>query len=159
MADVMRVRKAIEVEHYPVASATVIEIGDLLYYDGTANQVFPLADFTWNTNLATTQADLKGSFAGVAMSRSRAGDTDLVRVAISGIAEFPCAAAAFNPDEFISVDDNAGGDALESQKVIAAAVGLSFGKADKVTASTTVVRFRFWSDIAGQPLLPHDAAA
>ena len=160
MADVMRVRKAIEVQHYPVDTATVIEIGDLLFYDGSDDEVKPLSDFTWDTNLATTQANLKGSFAGVAMSRSRSGDTDDVRVAIKGIADFPCASASFVADQFIGADDNSTPDGLLDQQVIGvASAALGFAKPTEPQASVTVVRVFFFSDIAGQPLVPHDAAA
>lgn len=156
MANSMRVRKAIEVAHYPVASATVIEIGDLLYYDGSANQVFPAADFTWDTNLATTQAALKAAgfgFAGISQSYSRDGDTDDVRVATKGIADMPCASAAFNSDEWIGIDDNATPDGLLSQQVIGvASAAVAIGRPEEVQAATTLVRFRFFSDIAGQPV-------
>jgi len=150
MADRMLVRKAIEVEHYPVASATVIEIGDALYYDGTANQVFPLGDWTWNTDLATTQAEVDAIFAGISMSRSAAGDTDDVRVATKGEAEFDCDSASFNPDEFVGPDENATPDALENQKAVTvASAALAFGKPSKVQASVTKVFFVFRSAITG----------
>ncbi len=156
MANSMRVRKAIEVAHYPCALATVIEVGDLLYYDGSANQVFPMADFVWNTNIATTQADLKAAgfgFAGVAMSRSLATDADDIRVATKGIADYPCASASFVSDGFIGVDDNATPDGLLSQQVITvASAALAIGKPEEVQASVTIVRMRFFSDIAGQPV-------
>lgn len=148
----LNVRKENVVEHYPVASATLIAIGDNLFYDGTANEVKPLSDFTWNTNLATTQGDLKGSYAGVALSRSQAAETADIRVAMRGTATFDCASASFNPDEFVGADDNATPDGLENQKVIGVAnAGLSIGKPVNVVASVTKVDVRFNSDIAGQP--------
>lgn len=153
MADKMRVRKAIEVQHYGVASATVIEIGDLLYYDGSTDQVKPVSDLAWNTNLATTQGDLKGIFAGVAMSRSRSGDTDDIRVAIKGIGDFDCDSASFVADSFVGVDENATPDGLEDQKVVTVAnSGLAIGKPTEPQASVTEVRIFFFSDLAGQPV-------
>lgn len=148
----LNVRKENAVEHYPVASASVIEIGDNLYYDSTNKVVKALSDFAWNTNLATTQGDLKGVYAGVALSRSRAGDTDDIRVAVKGVAEFDCDSANFEPDQFIGADENSTPDGLENQKVVAVAnAGLSIGKPINVVSSVTKVMVRFNSDIAGQP--------
>jgi hypothetical protein len=153
MANSMRVRKAIEVVHYPVASADIIEIGDLLFYNGTSNAVESVADLAWNSDLATTQADLKGVFAGVAMSASAAGDTSDVRVATKGIADYPCASASFVVDSFIGVDDNATPDGLLAQQVITVgSAALAIGKPEEVQASVTIVRIRFFADIAGQPV-------
>ena len=68
-----------------VASATVVEIGDLICI---------------TSNLATTPSQLGSSagslgdtaqtFAGVAMAASAAGETTPVRVATTGVFEYPC---------------------------------------------------------------------
>lgn len=62
-----------EPRKYGVASATVIEIGDLVYYDTSTDQVKPASDFTWNTDLATTQGGFADVVAGVAMESSASG--------------------------------------------------------------------------------------
>ncbi len=153
MANSMRVRKAVRVEHYPVASATVIEIGDMLYYDGTANEVLSLPDFVWDTDLATTQTAVALIFAGIALAASASGKTKDVRVATEGEAEMPCAAAAFNSDEFIGPDDNATPDDLLAQQVIGVAtIGLAIGMASKVQASRTLCLFDFKSAIQGNKI-------
>ena len=99
----------------PVASATVIEIGDLLYLDTTAK---PAGVLTYGANLAATQETFHDSFAGVAMQQSRAGDTQDIRVATTGVFEFACASATFDVGARIGADDNAGGTALLNQQVI-----------------------------------------
>lgn len=100
----------------PVASATVIEIGDLVYLDTTAK---PAGGGTYGASLAAAQEWLHDRFAGVAMQQSRAGDTEDIRVATTGVFEFPCAAATFEVGARIGVDDNVGGTALLDQQVIA----------------------------------------
>ena len=79
----------------PVASATVIEIGDLLYLDTTAK---PAGLHSYGASLAATQETFHDTFAGVAMQQSRAGDTQDIRVATSGVFEFACASATFDVD-------------------------------------------------------------
>lgn len=148
----LNVRKENKVEHYPVASATVITVGDNLYYDSTNKVAKPLSDFTWDTDLATTQGNLKGLYLGVALSRSRSGDTDDVRVAIEGVATFDTASADFEPDQFIGAA-KATGNALENQKVVAVAnAGLAIGRPVGVKTSATKLDVRFQSDLAGQPV-------
>ena len=56
MTNVMRYRYGEENPRlFAVDSSTVIEIGDLLWLD--TDDVKPASDLTWNTDLATTQAD------------------------------------------------------------------------------------------------------
>jgi len=102
-----------------VASATVIEIGDLVYLDsGTAK---PASILTYGGSLAATQEAFHDKFAGIAMQQSRAGDTQDIRVATTGVFEFACASATFEVGARIGVDDNAGGTALLNQQVIGVA--------------------------------------
>lgn len=100
----------------PVASATVIEIGDLVYFD--AGTVKPASALTYGGSLAATQEAFHDKFAGVAMQQSRNGDTQDIRVATTGVFELPCASATFEVGARVGIDDNAGGTALVSQQVI-----------------------------------------
>jgi hypothetical protein len=75
----------------PVASATVIEPGDLVYLD--AGSVKPAADFPWTTDLATTRGNFAASFLGIAYSGSADGETDDVSVDISPLAVYELAAS------------------------------------------------------------------
>jgi len=122
-----------------VDSATVIEIGDLLWLDG--DDVKPAGDFTWDTDLATTQPQFARRFAGLALQASAAGETKPVRVALLPIAEFPCASAAFEVGDLVGPDDNAAPDGLLNQQVIAVATPeKAIGKVVKreAAASTSV---------------------
>lgn len=122
MSDTMRWRYG---ETNPVMaavdSATVIEIGDLVYLN--TDDARPASQLSYGASLAATQESFHDLFLGVAMQRSRAGDTRPIRVATSGVFEFACASATFEVGARIGADDNAGGTALENQTVIATAAG------------------------------------
>ncbi len=123
MADVMRWRygETNPVVSKAIGSSTVIQIGDLVEMaaDGT---VTPASAHTWNTDLATTQNEFQDTFLGVAMQRSRSGDTDPIRVATSGVFEFDCASATFEIGALTGPAKQTG-NALENQKVVALAGG------------------------------------
>lgn len=67
-----------------VAAETVIECGDLVYLDTTADAnvalARPASDFPWQGSLAQTQAAFAAVFLGVAHTESKAGDTGDVSV-------------------------------------------------------------------------------
>jgi predicted RecA/RadA family phage recombinase len=71
----------------PVKAETVIEIGDIL---------FQCADGCADTD--------GGVFLGVAMQRSRSGDTAPIRVATAGVFEFDCDARAWKLGEKVERD-------------------------------------------------------
>ena len=64
-----------------VASATVIDVGSLVYLYG--NAVVP-----FSTKANASLADVNDLFLGVAMQASANGETDPIRVATSGVFEF-----------------------------------------------------------------------
>lgn len=77
----------------PCDVGTVIEIGDLLYLE--VDDVRPITMAT-QTTVNTTRIYVHDRFAGVALSRHRAGDALLsVVVATSGVFEFPTMPSGF----------------------------------------------------------------
>lgn len=109
---------------YAVDSATLLYKGDAVWVN--TDDIRPANDndvsgygFTWDTDLATTAAQFRTRFAGIALATSLVGKTDEVPVGTAGIYEFACAAATFEVGDFVSLDDNATPDQLENQKVIA----------------------------------------
>lgn len=141
MANTMRWRKGNtnDVITKAVATATVIEIGDLVEMesDGT---VLSVADHTWDTNIATVQEQIHDKFLGVAQQQSRTGDTDPIRVAITGVHEFDCAAATFELGALVGPAKQTG-NAAEDQKVVAVATAnLAIGRvAQRYATNTTSV--------------------
>jgi len=101
------------------ASAVAIEIGDLIFQhpdDGAPKNAAAMVD---QGTLALNQDAFQQYFLGVAEQQSRSGDTDPIRVATTGEFEFACAAATFNTGDMVGACENADGDALEDQKVVA----------------------------------------
>lgn len=124
---------------YPVASATVIAIGDLVW--SNSGEVKPAADFTWDTNIATTQASYAALHVGVARTPSASGETTNVQVDVSPMAvyEFDQASAAIDIGTPVG-PAKASGNALENQKVVAATGTSCIGRAaaDYQSATTRV---------------------
>ena len=140
MSDKMRWRYG---DTNPVAAAvdaeTIVEIGDLLWQD--TDDAKPACDFTWTTDLATTQNGFADKFLGVAMQRSRSGDTAPIRVATTGVFEFDCSSAAFELGDTVGPAANGGSDGLMNQQL--AAVAASSGAVGRVAkrqpSSTTSI--------------------
>lgn len=103
-----------------VDSATVIEIGDIVWQD--TDDAKPASDQADLSDEMSNKAELKRRFLGVAMQRSRAGDTAPIRVATTGVFEFAVrslggTAPFFELGNLVGVDENAAGDGLQNQRV------------------------------------------
>jgi hypothetical protein len=99
----------------PVDAATVIEIGDLLFYD--TDDAKPASALPDQGTEGANQQLLHDTFAGVAMQASVAGDSDPIRVATSGVFELDCVSATLELGDLLGGDENAGGTALLNQTV------------------------------------------
>ena len=123
----------------PVASATVIEIGDLLYYD--TDTAKPASMLTPGSSKAVSQSSFAAKFLGVAMQASPAGSTKPIRVVTEGVFEFDCTSNTFELGNIVGIDETTGRTALENQKLDKA--GAAIGAIGRVcrregTAVTTV---------------------
>ncbi len=81
-----------------VDSATVIEIDDLVFQD--TDDAKPASAANWSVEgdhpkAPTLQELFADNFFGVAMQRSRSGDTDPILVATTGVFEFDCPSGTF----------------------------------------------------------------
>ena len=99
----------------PVDSATVIEIGDLVYLD--VDDVKPAATQVDQGTEAANQQLFHDIFAGVAMQASASGSAQSIRVATSGVFEFDCVSATAEVGDLMAPDEDAGGTALLNQTV------------------------------------------
>jgi len=124
----------------PVDSATVVEVGDLVFLD--TDDAKPAASQADQGSVSANQEAFHDGFAGVAMQASAAGDTAAIRVATGGVFEFACAAGTFEVGDLLGVAENAGGTALENQTLLAAsAPNQALGRCAKRVnpASTSVL--------------------
>ena len=130
MSDKMRWRFG---DTNPVMAAvdpdTVIEIGDLLWQD--TGDAKPASALPCNSHIepdhekedhCNWQRSFADAFLGVAMQRSRSGDTAPVRVAATGVFGFDCPSGTFELGDLIGADENSAGDALLNQTVDSVAV-------------------------------------
>jgi hypothetical protein len=117
MSDVMRWRYGdTNPVVLPVDSGSVIEIGDLVWLDtDDAKPASAQADLGTE---AQNQEGFHDKFAGVAMQRSRAGDTAPVRVATTGVFEFDTASATYEVGALVGL---VGATTLGDQEVKAVA--------------------------------------
>ena len=86
-----------------VLSATVIEIGDLLWQDvytamPASQMVIPNA-----VNAEDLRCRFANQFLGVATHRSQSGETASIRVATTGVFEFNCPSGTFELGDLIGV--------------------------------------------------------
>lgn len=124
----------------PVDSATVIEIGDLVYLD--TDDAKPASAQADQLTEAANQEQFHDNFAGVAMQSSRSGDTDSVRVATTGVFEYDCVSTPFEVGDLIGVDEATSGTELEDQMAaLVATANLAVGRCAKrlSPASTRVL--------------------
>lgn len=121
-----------------VDAATVIEIGDLVYQE--VDDVRPASALADQGSEAANQELLADKFLGVAMQRSRAGDTSTIRVATTGVFEFDCATGSFELGDLIGADENGAGNALLNQQVakVTGSAG-AVGRVARRAAATTSV--------------------
>ncbi len=99
----------------PVDSATVIEIGDMVYLD--TDDAKPASAQTDQGSELANQQLFHDLFAGVAMQASRAGDTQPIRVATTGVFEFDVLSTTLEVGDMLGSDENVAGVALLNQTV------------------------------------------
>lgn len=123
----------------PVDSATVIEIGDLVYLD--TDDAKPASSVSDQGTEALNQEFFHDSFLGVAMQQSRSGDTDPIQIATTGRFEFTSPSETRELGDLIGVDEASGGTTLEDQQVDnVATANLAIGRiARREPSATTTV--------------------
>lgn len=131
------------------ASATVIEIGDLVYLDPGTSKPKPASAMIDQGSEALNQDAFQQYFLGVAEQQSRSGDAAKIRIATAGEFEFDCASATFNLGDLVGADENGDGNALLDQTVVGVtAETKAIGRAAQAEASaTTKVLVRIASTI------------
>jgi len=98
-----------------VDSSTVVEIGDLVYQD--TDDAKPASSQADQSSETANQELFADNFLGVAVQRSRSGDTDPIRVATTGVFEFDCPSGTFELGDLVGVDEASSGTVLEDQQV------------------------------------------
>lgn len=127
-----------------VDSAIVIDIGDLLYQD--VDDAKPASSQADQESETANQELFADNFLGVALQRSRDGDTAPIRVATTGVFEFACPSGTFELGDLVGADEHSGGTALLAQQVAKVSAGkYAVGRVAKrvaVSATTVLVDIR-----------------
>ncbi len=123
-----------------VDSSTEIEIGDLLFQEiDDARPASAQANYGGDQDNREQFADC---FLGVAMQRSRSGDTSAIRVATTGVFEFDCPSSTFELGDLVGADGDGTDDGLLDQQVTSVgATTRAVGRVAKrvATAATSVL--------------------
>ena len=104
-----------------VDSATVIEIGDLVWLD--TDDAKPASAQADQGSETANQEKFADGFLGVAMQRSRSGESSPIRVATTGVFELDCPSGTFELGDMVGADENAAGNALLNQQVAKVTAG------------------------------------
>lgn len=122
-------------------AATAVAMGDLVYRDADGYD-HSAADFTWNTNLATTQGDFQPLFRGVSdvrrtTAQTAAGDQNSDGpILASGEFTFPCAAlgSAAKPGDYVTIAQGTGNTLDPKKVVVTATASLAIGRVTRDAA-------------------------
>lgn len=116
-----------------------INPGDLCAF--VSDKVIPAANFTWTTDLTTTQTNFATAFLGASEGRSRAGTDDIrdlrIPVNMDGIYEMDCTAAAYNVGDYVGPAQGAG-NTITSNVVEVPTAARAIGRVVEAAAAGSV---------------------
>jgi hypothetical protein len=141
MANVFNLKRTDGRVRCPVLTATVIEVGDLLYHDGTS--VYPASSQVDNVGEEDNQAEFARTFIGVALEASASGQTADILVETNPNAEFEFTvpSATYAMGALLGASEAGSGTALEDQVLEAVTsqdLAIFTVSKDEAAATTTV---------------------
>ncbi len=137
----------------PVASADVIEIGDVVVRDASdSNTYIDATDAAyWDTDEATTKGNLKDEFVGIALQASASGETEPIAVATSGVFEFPAESDTYLLGKGVGLEKDTGNNLKLS--FVDATDALAFARvAKQEDSAATTIEAEIFSSVARQGL-------
>lgn len=136
----------------PVGSSTVVEVGDLIYWDASANEGKPLSSQTDNTSEERNQAEAARNFLGVSLSASADGETTDLVVDCSKDSEFEYTvpSGTFDIGDLLGASENSDGDGLLDQQLetVTSQDLAIFAVSKAETSATTTVRCKIIRSVA-----------
>lgn len=146
-----------KLQRFAYESGDTVTAGDLMWAtvatNGGITKVRPASEFTWNTNLATTQADFANVFAGVAYTGTQKSGTSITNAVtevvldVSPVAVYNASitSGSYKPGTYVGPGDS-GSDTLLNQTlapVAAAAKASAIGRVDEATTSSATANVTF----------------
>jgi hypothetical protein len=146
MANRLRFRSGqVHLHKLRVDSGTVLEAGDMVFLD--TDDVKPASDFTWDTDLATTQSAFAAAFIGIAHQQSADGDTDDVSVDLSphAVYEFDVNSATYEVGDQLAPDEQSQTLMNQQLEAIGSGADAIARAAEYKAAAATALRVTFAS--------------
>lgn len=128
--------------HGNVSANVVIPVGCLVYLDTT---IKPAASFTWDTNIATTQANFANSFLGVALDAHADGDAAVTNFRVdtspTSLHVFTCTSETHALGDTFGPAKNPSSNALLNTQLVkaTAASSIARGRQHDASAATSVI--------------------
>lgn len=138
-----------ELVDVPVESATVIEIGDMVYLEATGGEVKPASSFAAGGSFSALQQGFANVFLGIAYQASASGETDNISVDVSptSVYEFAVASATYTLGEDLGPDNSASAGALDDQQLeaVSATANAVARAAEYAASAVTSLHVKFAS--------------
>ena len=140
----------------PIATANSVAIGDIVGYDTATNYVVKASEFTWDTNLATTQTAFALIFLGASGQKKLAGEArvfgnstdNIVRIDCSGVFECDASSATYEFGDFVGPAKDSGNNMLNGTVAKVSGVALAIGRViENTAASATKVKIQLLSTL------------
>ena len=127
----------------PIATANSVSIGDIVGYDTATNYVIKASEFTWDTNIATTQTAFALIFLGASGQKKLATEArvfgnstdNIVRVDCSGVFECDASSATYEFGDFVGPAKDSGNNMLDGTVAKVSGVALAIGRVIENTAA------------------------
>jgi hypothetical protein len=140
--------------HVAVDSTTAIQAGDALFLD--TDDAKPASSETWNTNLATTQANFVNHFLGIAQADHPANGGAVtnfpVDIGPNSVYEMDCASETHEIGDTLGIDKDTGNALLPStlEKAVAASSCFRCVRRDASASTKVYVRLQsaYWGENA-----------
>jgi hypothetical protein len=153
-----------QAQPFPFPASTVINIGDLLWWDATNHRANAAANRADTGTLLGNQADFLAVFLGVAAEARLATETSVAHdalrlVVLDGVFDCDCTSAIWEVGDLVGIDRNAATPANYNQQVVkvadkAHAIGVCVQRssnaatAEATQIAATKVRVRLTSALA-----------
>ena len=140
----------------PIATANSVSIGDIVGYDTATNYVVKASEFTWDTNIATTQTAFALIFLGASGQKKLATEArvfgnstdNIVRVDCSGVFECDASSATYEFGDFVGPAKDSGNNMLDGTVAKVSGVALAIGRViENTAASATKVKIQLLSTL------------
>lgn len=149
MATSQYIREAVNPTVVPVATASEVNIGDFCAL--VSGECVPAVDFTWTSNLATTQTNFAAAFLGHSPQYKKAaqayvygnGTDNVITMSTSGVYEADLdTGTTLEVGDFVGMAKDTGNNLLSQTVAKVDAVAKAIGVVVEAGASLTRCRFR-----------------